>query len=344
MMDTLPFVTLDIEGLYRNLRREGTPDRVYYFEHGVAPELASALQARFGIWDGIDADHADAPYQRMIATHCFLGQELFRIYPATEIRPAPAESAWENEGVGVMRDWRDFERFPWPAPPDALVTELDAWARLVPGDMRVFFSLKLWETVRELFGFTHFCMTLFDDPPLIEAVVTRVAEYNLAVLETCCRYPCVGAVYLIDDLGYKTSTMLAPEVIRELFLPWHRRMAELAHTHDKLVLFHSCGQMYTLMDAYIDEVGIDAKHSFEEVVLPVTEAKRRYGRRVALLGGMDVDFLARADEAAIRRKTREYLEVCQPGGGYCLGSGNWVTHYIPLDNYLAMLDEARRWA
>ncbi len=33
-----------------------------------------------------------------------------------------------------------------------------------------------------------------------------------------------------------------------------------------------------------------------------------------------------------------------PGGGYCLGTGNSVANYIPLDNYLAMVDEGRRYA
>ena len=32
-------------------------------------------------------------------------------------------------------------------------------------------------------------------------------------------------------------------------------------------------------------------------------------------------------------------DVCMPGGGYRLGTGNSVTNYIPPDNYLAMLDE-----
>jgi len=41
---------------------------------------------------------------------------------------------------------------------------------------------------------------------------------------------------------------------------------------------------------------------------------------------------------------RRTLAVCQPGGGYCLGTGNSVANYIPLDNYLAMLDEGRRWS
>ena len=45
----------------------------------------------------------------------------------------------------------------------------------------------------------------------------------------------------------------------------------------------------------------------------------------------------------MRQRTRETLEACQPGGGYCLGTGNTVANYIPLDRYLAMLDEGRKW-
>jgi uroporphyrinogen decarboxylase len=72
--------------------------------------------------------------------------------------------------------------------------------------------------------------------------------------------------------------------------------------------------------------------------------QERYGGRVALLGGLDVDFLCRSDEAAVRQRVRDTLAVCQPGGGYCLGTGNSVANYIPLENYLAMLDEGRRFA
>ena len=119
-------------------------------------------------------------------------------------------------------------------------------------------------------------------------------------------------------------------------------MAACAHEHGKLYLFHSCGKVDALMDELIDDIGIDAKHSFEDTVVPVTEAKRRWGDRVGLLGGLDVDYIARRSEPDIRRRVRRTLEVCHPGGGYCLGLGNWVTRYIPVDHYLAVLDEARR--
>ena len=83
-----------------------------------------------------------------------------------------------------------------------------------------------------------------------------------------------------------------------------------------------------------------------ELANQITEAVRTYGkfmriRSGAILGGIDLDFLCNAREAEVRARVRQTLDVCQPGGGYCLGTGNTVANYIPLDHYLAMLDEGR---
>ena len=57
-----------------------------------------------------------------------------------------------------------------------------------------------------------------------------------------------------------------------------------------------------------------------------------------------MDLLTRGSEDEVRRRTREILDVCAARGtGYCLGTGNSVANYIPTRNYLAMLDEGRRW-
>ena len=98
------------------------------------------------------------------------------------------------------------------------------------------------------------------------------------------------------------------------------------------------------MEDLLSEVRIDALHSFEDTIVQVTDMKQQYGNRVALLGGIDVDFLCRATEDQVRARVRGTLDTCLPGGGYCLGTGNSVANYIPLANYLAMLDEGRRYA
>ena len=63
-------------------------------------------------------------------------------------------------------------------------------------------------------------------------------------------------------------------------------------------------------------------------------------RRIAVLGGVDVDILAASTPDRVRRRTRELMETCGARGRYAVGSGNSIPSYIPVDNYLAMVDEA----
>ena len=71
------------------------------------------------------------------------------------------------------------------------------------------------------------------------------------------------------------------------------------------------------------------------------EFKARYGSRVAALGGVDMDNLARLDETPLREYVRRIVYTCVPGGRFALGSGNSVANYVPLANYFGMLDESR---
>ena len=97
------------------------------------------------------------------------------------------------------------------------------------------------------------------------------------------------------------------------------------------------------MDDLIQDVKIDAFHSFQDVIIPIGEFLDQYGDRVAGLGGVDMDKLGRLEEDQLRAYVRRILDDCMPQQ-FALGSGNTVANYIPVRNYLAMVDEARRWA
>ena len=90
--------------------------------------------------------------------------------------------------------------------------------------------------------------------------------------------------------------------------------------------------------------GLNARrrYSFEDSILPVEDFVRQQSSRVAAVGGIDVDLLARGSEADVRRRTRAVLEACAPSRAYACGSGNSVTNYVPVGNFLAMVDECHR--
>jgi len=107
-------------------------------------------------------------------------------------------------------------------------------------------------------------------------------------------------------------------------------------------ILHSCGNVAAIMEDLIDGVAIDAKHSFEDAIMPAGQFKRRYGDRIGTLGGVDVDVLARQDPPTIRSYVRKLIDECAPGGRFAVGSGNSIPDYIPPENYLTMMDEALR--
>ncbi len=199
------------------------------------------------------------------------------------------------------------------------------------------------ENLTWLMGYETLCFALYDQRDLVRAISDRLLALYVPMLEQILSFDRVKIIWGSDDMGFKTGPMIGPNDLREFVLPGHKKMAEMAHAAGKPYLLHSCGNLFSIYDDLIDDVKIDAKHSFEDTIEDVRELKATYGQRMALLGGIDLDFLCRASEAAIRARVRETLEVCLPGGGYCLGTGNSVANYIPLNAYLAMVDEGRNY-
>jgi uroporphyrinogen decarboxylase len=169
----------------------------------------------------------------------------------------------------------------------------------------------------------------------------RVGEIHLAVNRRLAQLPFVGAMRQGDDLGFRTSTFLPPDDLREFVFPIYREMVKIAHAAGKPFVLHSCGNLDAVYEDLID-CGIDAKHSFEEAILPVQDFKKRYGKRMTPLGGLDVDMICRASGDDLRRYAREKIEGCfAEDGHWAMGTGNSLTDYMPVENYLAVLEEAR---
>jgi uroporphyrinogen decarboxylase len=145
-----------------------------------------------------------------------------------------------------------------------------------------------------------------------------------------------------DDLGFNSGTLISPGDIRELVFPWHRRYSEQIHRAGRLYFLHSCGKVDELMEDFIEDLKLDGKHSFQDEVLSICEYKKRWGDRLALLGGVDVHKLAVYDEPALRAYVRQIIDCCAPNGRFALGAGNSIPSYVSVENYLVMLDEARR--
>lgn len=74
-------VRLDLEAAIANIKRKGTPNRVYCFEHGLEPGIKQSLCDRFEFCKGLDENNKHFLLQREIRIQKFLGQEFLRVFP-----------------------------------------------------------------------------------------------------------------------------------------------------------------------------------------------------------------------------------------------------------------------
>jgi uroporphyrinogen decarboxylase len=245
--------------------------------------------------------------------------------------------------VGPITSWDDFERYPWPEDFHAVNLDARFMARRVPEGMKVMvIPGGLFEWTTWLMGLVTFSYALADQPDLIDAVIARVSKIIYAVIEDMLDEPNIGGMFLGDDMGFNTGTFVSPAMLRRKFFPHLKQVVDLVHSAGKVFVLHTCGNVYSVMDDLI-AAGIDAKNSFEDKIMPVEQVYARWGDRVALVGGVDMNLLASGEETQVRARTRQILEICGPGGHYVLGTGNSVANYLPVKNYLAMLDEGRKW-
>lgn len=262
------------------------------------------------------------------------------------------DRAWMDEHHGVIESWEDFERYPWPKIEDMDFFALEYLNDHLPEGMGFISSHGggVFEHLSWMLSLEGLGIALHENSELVQAVSDRLGELMIKFYEHLLDLDHLAVVFPGDDMGFRTSTLVSPAALRRYIFPWHKRFAAMTHARGKPYFLHSCGNLLRVMDDLIEDVSIDGKHSYEDAIIPVEDFQQRFGgrygsdaasrRRIACLGGIDLNILAAGSPEQVRQRTRTLVETCGERGRYAIGSGNSIPSYVPADNYLAMIDEA----
>lgn len=339
----------DFSRLRRVLTGEGPPDRLPLIDLFADQPIKERILGRPGVSDfSLDPEEVRRKIDDEIEFRCMLGYDYIDVCPLVYFGAGfqtseGSDRLWISESAKIIRTRDDYEKHPWPSFEMVDFSQMEYAASRLPEGMEIIPRISgVFENVSWLTGLEGLSYLLVDDPPLVAELFHRVGSMLLDVATRLVQMERVGALFMGDDLGFRTGTLLSPEHLREYVMPWHRKICEAAHEKGLPFLLHCCGNVEKIMDDLIDGVGIDAKHSFEDAIMPVERVVEKYSGRIALLGGVDMDLLARGSEAQVRARVREIIERCAPTGRYAMGTGNSIASYLDLGNYLAMLDETRK--
>ena len=198
--------------------------------------------------------------------------------------------------------------------------------------------------VCDLFGMEEAMVKLHLEPHLFEGLLEQVfahtAEYCKRLLEACGEH--LPILCLGDDFATQRGMMIDPARWRRFLKPRYGALFELGKQQDKLVWFHSCGDITAILPDLID-LGMDVWETVQLHTLPLSPAalKREYGRDIAFFGGVNTQRLPFSTPEEVREEVRQCIEVLGRGGGYICGPDHHIKPDVPAANTVALFEAAR---
>ena len=156
------------------------------------------------------------------------------------------------------------------------------------------------------------------DPGFARAIVSAIARHLTAIgLEELRRWRLHDTgIWVFDDMASNRGPLFSPRMADDILVPaWAEMVAAFKAAGARKVILHSDGNILPLLDRFI-EIGFDGIHPVEpKAGMDLPTLRARYGRRLALLGGLDnAHILPRGDPDEVGRHVRRALAAGREGG------------------------------
>lgn len=198
-----------------------------------------------------------------------------------------------------------------------------------------------FDIVRELMGEENGCIAFYDDPELIEDILSTISETNRRVLSDISRHLTIDQLSIHEDMAGKTAPLVGPNIVNEFLHDYYRHSWDIVHNAGtKLFCQDSDGNMNLVIDAFID-CGVNIFYPCEPAGnMDIVALRKKYGHAIAFRGGIDKHVLRRTkEEIKAELDYKICPEMCE--GGIVFGLDHRIPNGTPFENYLFYIRYAR---
>ena len=195
-------------------------------------------------------------------------------------------------------------------------------------------------TLRSLAGVETASYLLYDAVELVDELFERLNVIALDGIRRAAKLTRIDAICFGEDIAYKNGPLMSPEMNRRLLIPRYRKVMDLAVANGcDMGWFGSDGDLRLLIPDYL-EVGVNITEPCEVAAGMVpTELRRRFGRELRVVGGIDKREIAKGPRA-IDVEIEHNRPLIDDGG--FLPS---IDHSVPADiswaNYAYYVDKMK---
>lgn len=168
-------------------------------------------------------------------------------------------------------------------------------------------------------GFTEGLMAIFEEPDEIRELMEVTTDFYLEVGRKMIEFYHPDMVWMPDDIATARAPFVSLESFRYVFAPSWKRFVDLFASEGIPTQLHCCGQCMPLIDDWV-QMGI-ASWDPVQTSNDIAAIKAKYGRKLALVGGMDMAELAGKEgdtEEAVRARTHAKIDELAKDGGFAI--------------------------
>jgi len=191
-------------------------------------------------------------------------------------------------------------------------------------------------------GMDTFLMDLAIQPECAEYIMDKYTTFYLAFFDRmfAAAKGRIDIFRIADDFAMQSGLLISPEMFDEYFAPRLKKLYDLASGYNIKVMQHSCGDVSTLIDRFI-ELGIDILDPIQVAAenMSLDDLLKKYRGHLCLHGGMDTQkFLPGATPLQVKEKVENILDMAGTRGGYILSTSHVLEGDVPVENILTMFD------
>jgi len=187
-------------------------------------------------------------------------------------------------------------------------------------------------TPRNCFGEAGLAYVYYDDPGFVHEIMRWWLDfYRRMITRITANFPGLDFVILWEDMAHKTGPLISPEFVKRFMMPYYAPLIDhIRSCGIDVIWLDTDGNSEVLLDLFLG-AGVNAICPFEIAAGMEPQAtRRRYGHRVAILGGIDKRAVAAGGDV-MRREVMRKVPALLQDGGYVPG----IDHATPPDTSLA---------
>jgi uroporphyrinogen-III decarboxylase len=177
------------------------------------------------------------------------------------------------------------------------------------------------------------CLAYYTQPELMRDILATLRETSVRVLERVTEQVVIDQLFVHEDMAGKSGPLIGPQQVSEFIAPYYAACWDVVSCRGtKLFNQDSDGNMMPVLDAFL-ACGVNVVHPCEPAAgMDIVAIRKKYGNRLAILGGIDKHVLRRS-RVEIDRELEYKMQPTMRQAGIVFSLDHRIPNGTPLENY-----------